>query len=103
MSVALAAAPPAMPLTVSRKERAMRFSVPDEVVRETTRCPRHFSCLAAEEDEGGDVCEVRHADGKNVLFLRADEPTTCPYRVLFGYSHICSCPTRFAIFQKYQR
>jgi len=98
-----AAVSPTVPLAVSRMESAMRFNVPDGVVRETKRCPRHFSCLAAGEDEGGDMCEVRQADGQNVLFLRTDEPTTCPYRVLFGYSHVCTCPTRFAIFQKYQR
>ncbi|MDY6838509.1 MAG: hypothetical protein SWH78_11090 [Thermodesulfobacteriota bacterium] len=81
----------------------MTYSIPDEVIRETVRCPRQFFCLRAEEHGGGGMCEVRYAVGKNVLFLKDAELIACPYRVLFGYSYICSCPTHFAIFQKYHR
>jgi hypothetical protein len=32
-----------------------------------------------------------------------DRPTAgyCPYDVSFGYSHICSCPTRREIYDRY--
>jgi len=47
------------------------------------------------------MCEADYADGLNVLFLKAKKPAKCIHRISFGYSQMCSCPTRYAIHKKY--
>ena len=75
----------------------MKMTVPDQVLKETTKCPHEFSCLDVEQDPGRDICDVWYADGNNVLFLKAKTSFVCPYRVQFGYHQVCTCPTHFKV------
>ena len=79
----------------------MNFTVPESVLKETTKCPRNFSCLETGKPGDPDKCKVRYSDGKNVLFLFSQEATECPYRLLFGTMAICRCPTHFALVTEY--
>ena len=78
----------------------MTVVVSEEVLRETSKCPHEFSCL--DDGQCGDhpLCEVEDANGKNVLFLTTKRPAVCPYRLHFGYSQICRCPTHFALHEQ---
>ena len=75
----------------------MKHTVSDLVLRETQKCPHDFACLEAEMSGNKPMCEVKYANGKNVLFLNAKESVSCPYRLPFGYGQVCQCPTHFAI------
>ena len=81
----------------------MSFIIPDDVILETTKCRHDFSCIETKRCGNADMCEVWYANGKNVLFLNTEEPATCSYRLPFAYSQICTCPTHFAIYEKYGR
>jgi hypothetical protein len=81
----------------------MKFKVPDQVIEETTKCQNEYSCLGKERSGDRDMCEVSYADGENVLFLKSAGKVLCPYRVSFAFSQVCTCPTHFAIYQKYNQ
>jgi hypothetical protein len=53
--------------------------------------------LAGQEDG---VCRVEESVGE-VIFVKRPTSAYCPYDVIFGYSHICSCPVRKAIYHRY--
>ena len=78
----------------------MIYVIPDEILKKTN-CPHHFSCLTTGKCGDKDMCEADYADGLNVLFLKAKKPAKCIHRISFGYSQMCSCPTRYAIHKKY--
>jgi hypothetical protein len=77
----------------------MSVTVPNEILKATTKCPHSFSCL--ESGKGGEhkMCEVSYANKNYVLVLKSKEPEKCPYRVDFGYSQLCECPTHLTIYQ----
>lgn len=81
----------------------MGIVISDQILKETKECKRKFSCLKASPDENLQNCEVLDANGKNVLFLKDKKIVDCPYQVSFGESLICTCPTRFAIHEKYNK
>ncbi|NOY69276.1 MAG: hypothetical protein GXP53_07260 [Deltaproteobacteria bacterium] len=79
----------------------MQPIVPDEVLAKTTKCPSDFSCL--ETGACGDVekCRVDQANGENVLFLASRKYVNCPYRIHYGGSIVCTCPTHYAIYKQF--
>jgi len=68
-----------------------------------TNCENVFSCLTEGKCGDRDMCDVNYANGEHVLFLHNREQTICKYRSAYGYSQICTCPTRFAIYRKYKQ
>jgi len=81
----------------------MALSVPDDVRRETTKCPHDFACLSTGSFGDPGKCAVRDADGKNVLFLTSEEQLSCPYRIPFGRGQLCTCPTHYAAYLQQRR
>lgn len=71
--------------------------ISQEIIDRTTRCDRDYSCLS---ESTRDLCEVTHANGENVLFIERN-PRPCPYKIPFGSSYICTCPTRHELYKKY--
>ena len=76
------------------KEEDFVFRLPEKVIKETTQCPCHFSCLCYEKEQ----CEVKSINGKNALLLKSKEKIDCPYQVAFEDGYICQCPTHYAIY-----
>lgn len=68
-----------------------------------TYCESGYSCLTEKKCGNRDMCDVSYADGEFVLFLHDKEDATCKYRLTYGLSQICICPTRFGIYQKYKQ
>ena len=79
----------------------MKFDVPWGVRAATTRCAKGFSCLTTGKCGESDTCGVRLAVRENVLLLQSKEDHACPYRVRFGDTQLCMCPTHYAIHQRY--
>lgn len=76
------------------------FSVSDHIIKSTTNCENAFSCLSGKKDC---LCEVE-SDYGTIIFLNAPNPNMfCSYRMSFGYSHVCHCPTRKEIYKQYRR
>jgi hypothetical protein len=78
----------------------MAYTVPEEIQNETN-CDQQFSCLKQEKNGGREICDISDADGLNVLFIKSNEYSECSHRLSFGFSEVCSCPTRYAIYKKY--
>ena len=78
----------------------MKHEVSQRVKDETTQCRHGFSCLTTGECGGRPLCEVADADGHCILTLKARDYHRCPYRVRFGYAHLCRCPTHFELYKK---
>jgi hypothetical protein len=79
----------------------MSFTVSDQVLEKTIMCGHNFSCLKSGKCGDSPMCEVDEANGQNVLFLNTKDSIVCLYRVLSEGVQICSCPTHFAIYEKY--
>jgi len=75
----------------------MDIKIPRNILEQTTECKKNFSCLA---EDTRNVCEGIHVNGENVLFIKKD-PKSCNYKIPFGSSYICSCPTRNELYKKY--
>jgi hypothetical protein len=73
------------------------IEVSEETRRKTDKCWRGFECLSNPQ---GVTCAVRSCV-RGVLFVDKETVSYCPYEVTFGYSHICSCPTRQEIYDRY--
>ncbi len=75
----------------------MMFEVSAETCQRTEKCWRGFACLSSDEDI---ICPARdHVN--DVLFVERTAQSYCPYDITFGYSHICSCPVRCEIYERY--
>lgn len=75
----------------------VKLEVSQEIRQKTDKCWRGFACLS---DAEAGVCAVHdHVGG--VLFVEKIKQAYCPYDVTFGYSHICACPVRRELFERY--
>jgi len=75
----------------------VELEVSEEIRQETDKCWRGFACLSGTRDG---ICPVRERVG-DVIFVEKIKQAYCPYDVTFGYSHICSCPVRRELFERY--
>ena len=77
----------------------MSVIVPKEILKATTKCPHSFSCLESGMCGERKMCEVSYAIGPYILGLKSKEPDNCTYRVAFGFSQLCNCPTHFTLYR----
>ena len=77
----------------------MKLKIPNKTIKATTKCHQNFACL-----ENPDVvCEVENCIHDGVCFVKCAESKNCNYIVPYGYSYICTCPTRIEIYNKYRK
>jgi len=81
----------------------MNLIIPQKVISNTVDCSENFACLT---NSDSCLCKVNDAAafrGRTVWFLELSfrAPILCPYKVDFGDSHFCACPTRIEIYQRY--
>lgn len=70
----------------------MNFTIAENVLKETTKCNKNFSCLSCDKKC---LCKVTHIVGNyDILFIETESTTICPYKIAYGDSHFCACPTR---------
>jgi hypothetical protein len=70
-----------------------------ETLQQTIKCTLSFQCL---DDERRDICSVELSLREKGCFLKTVKPIACRYRVSFGDSYLCTCPTRLELFNKYK-
>jgi hypothetical protein len=73
------------------------LEITDQTIKETTKCSRDFECLKNENH----FClgNVVNCVAGEVHFVSCTG--NCRYKIRFGVSSFCSCPTRKAIYNKY--
>lgn len=75
----------------------MKHQVPAEILKKTTQCLHNFSCLETGNCGESERCAHEYVDGDCVIFLHDRQYKACRYRLAFGDSQICCCPTHHAI------
>lgn len=74
------------------------MEIHEQVLKKTTRCNKNFECL---NNGSSPCCKVDYCVNGLVLFVEKNDCFYCNYRMNFGDSIMCNCPTRIEIFKKY--
>jgi len=69
-----------------------------ETIQQTVKCNKDFRCL---KDNCESCCKVLSCVDGKVHFVEYNSKSYCGYRMIFGNSYICNCPTRKEIYNKY--
>ena len=77
----------------------MAFKISDETLKQTTECIFSFQCL---NEETRNICTIDRCFAGNSCFLETVRPVSCPYKMTFGYSYMCCCPTRAELYKLYR-
>jgi hypothetical protein len=75
----------------------MTREVSEEARQKAEKCQHGYACLS---DHKSPRCAVR-SSVRGVLFVNDRAADHCPYGMSFGYSHICTCPVRWEIHNRY--
>lgn len=68
------------------------------IIAQTLRCEKNFDCLNNYKHV---YCKVENCVNNSVHFIKCLDNNYCTYKMPFGNSFICTCPTRKEIFHKY--
>ncbi len=80
----------------------MKYDIPVKVIIETMDCPHNFSCLTTGKCGDKELCRIQNNVADDISLLQTICRADCPYRKSLGSMQVCRCPTRNAIFRKYQ-
>lgn len=69
------------------------------IIEKTLNCNKNFDCL---NNNAHVCCKVEDCINNEVHFIKCLEKLQCTYKMSFGESFICTCPTRKEIFNKYK-
>jgi hypothetical protein len=78
----------------------MEFKIRKAILNETDKCGEKFSCLSGKNEC---LCEVEDSLDNKIIFIKPIHDNLCDYRMSFGYSHVCNCPTRKEIYKLYNQ
>lgn len=76
------------------------MEIDKKIVDDTMSCHRNFGCLS---NSNHVYCKVESCINQKVHFVEPVEKTLCNYKINFGESFICTCPTRKEIFKLYKQ
>ncbi len=74
------------------------MQISDEIIKNTTKCKKKFSCLSGERNN---LCNVELNIEDKIYFVKCMNNKHCEYRIAFGYSFVCLCPVRKELFKLY--
>ena len=73
---------------------ASNQEIPDSVKRKANMCNFDFSCSTTGRCSLQETCKVEESLSEDIVSVTARPLFDCPYYVLFGNGHICTCPVR---------
>ncbi len=76
----------------------MNIKVDDNILQETTKCRKNFSCLSGEKP----ICKVELCIENTIFFVKCASNESCSYKVPFGFSYVCVCPVRKELYNRYK-
>lgn len=74
------------------------FKIDLRIVEKTRSCATNFDCLTNEKHV---FCKVENCLRNTVHFIECMRNKYCSYKMSFGNSFVCTCPTRKEIYNKY--
>jgi len=78
----------------------MIMAIDKKVLKQAEKCPFDLKCQICKKNT---ICCPENMMGRDVLFIKAKNNDLCPYKMPFGYSHVCLCPARKEIYRKYKK
>ena len=76
----------------------MMITVDKQVIRNTAKCEKEFSCLI----DNKPYCKVDFELTDEILILKCEEKSYCSYKRQFDEKKfVCTCPTRNEIYKNY--
>ncbi len=76
------------------------MEIDKKILAVTLSCHKNFDCL--NNNQQG-CCKVESCINQKVYFVENDTRSLCNYKMSFGDSFICTCPTRKEIFKLYKQ
>lgn len=76
-----------------------KTEINEEILKNTTKCNKNFSCLSGNRNE---LCMVEYNVKDKIHFIKCTNTKFCSYKISFGYSYVCTCPTRKEIYNRYK-
>lgn len=77
----------------------MDMQVSEYAVMATTKCKKHFACLAGNKEC---LCEVTGLNGSHTVTVKPNGNNGCKYMFQMNSSIYCLCPTRNEIYNCYK-
>ena len=77
----------------------IEFQINDNVLRDTTKCRKDFSCLSGEKEC---LCELKYCSYDQSYYINPNTEKFCNYMICYGSTILCSCPVRREIFDRYK-
>jgi len=76
----------------------MEIEIDEKTLTETTLCECNFKCLRNGMDF---CCKIENCNNALSISLKCNGSKYCQYKKFIGFStHMCTCPTRLAVFKK---
>ncbi len=85
-------------LGIKKLNQKKDIQIDEEVLKNTTKCKKNFSCLS---DIRNNLCKVELNIDNKIHFVKCMSSEPCNYRISFGYSFVCICPVRKELFNRY--
>ena len=76
----------------------MRFEIREDVIASATQCEKDIACLHSADHV---YCTVENCLMHRVPYVRCRNEEPCVYKGDLEGSHICMCPIRKEIFNRY--
>ena len=73
------------------------YDINKEIIAKADKCDKNYACLY---EPDGLSCTILSCLNGKIHFVNKLE-RMCPYHLEFGYSHLCGCPVRKEIYDKY--
>lgn len=77
------------------------MEIDENILKITTKCIDNYECLK-NENHSCQKSKVESCINGKVLFINCIE-MDCNYKMNYGGSAICNCPTRVEIYNKYNK
>lgn len=77
----------------------MAYEIDKKIIEATTKCDAHFKCLDIGDCPKNKCKPVTEINSCIVVESKTDEP--CYYHLPHKTGYLCACPTRVAIYKKY--
>ena len=80
----------------------MAYQITDKTKKQSTKCPYNFECLS---NDDWNTCIIERELYSNGLDIKNKaNKAFCPYSMSFGFSmYVCQCPTRYEIYNRYNK
>ena len=78
-------------------DRALKID--EGVLKKTIKCKKDFSCLSGDKNR---LCDVMDSIVSDMVRIALQSDKICSYRLSYGYSYYCLCPTRCEIYKRYK-